>query len=126
MVKTNNNRKKGEIYMRKTGIIAAIFVLVAALPLFTAGCSGGGGGGDMDKYQKVLEKINPNWKVFEVKGEGANLTIRVEADANVPFQEAKKAEEALHKVDPKLAGYLEFFNKQVGIVLRKVELVPAT
>lgn len=111
--------------MRKTGVIAAIFVFVAALPIFSMGCSGGGGG-DVDKYQKVIEKINPEWKVFEVKGDSSNIVIRVEAGANVPFPEAKKAEEALHKLDPKLAGYLEFFNKEVGIVLRKVELVPAT
>jgi len=112
--------------MRKTGVIAAIVVLVAALPIFTTGCSSGGSGGDTGKYQQTLEKINPQWKVFEVKGEGANLVIRVEAGESVPFADAKKAEEALHKVDPKLTGYLEFFNKDVGIVLRKIELVPAT
>ncbi|MBI3581322.1 MAG: hypothetical protein HY098_04495 [Nitrospinae bacterium] len=112
--------------MRKTGIIAAIFAMLVALPIFATGCSGGGAGDDMDKYQSALEKINPSWKVFEVKGEGAGRIIRVEAGENVTFQDAKKAEEALHKADPKLAGYLEFFNKDVGIVLRKVELVPAT
>ena len=109
--------------MRKNGFIAVVLALLAAPLLFATGCSGGG---EQGKYQQVLEKVNPNWKVFEVKGEGTNLLIRVEAGESVSFADAKKAEEALHKADPKLAGFLEFYNKDVGIVLRKIELIPAT
>lgn len=102
--------------------IAAVAVLALA---FTA-CSGGGGGGAEGQYQAVFSKINPAWNVYEVKKEGTNTVIRVEVADVVPFAEAKKALDALQAADPKLAGYIEFYNKEVGIVLRKVEIVPAT
>jgi hypothetical protein len=95
--------------------------VVSAAAFFA--CSGGG---PEDKYEAVLKKVNPSWKVYEVKQEGTNTVIRVEAADVVPFPEAKKALEALQAMDPKLSGYVEFYNKEVGMVLRKLEIMPAT
>lgn len=101
------------------------FAAVAVLALAFTACSSGGGG-EEDKYQAAFTKINPAWKVYEVKKEGENTIIRVEAADVVPFAEAKKALDALQAADPKLKGYVEFYNKEVGIVLRKLEIMPAT
>lgn len=96
---------------------------VTMLALAFAACSNGG---PMETYQTALNKINPSWKVYEVQKVGESTVIRVEAADVVPFAEAKKALEALQSTDPKLAGYVEFYNKEVGMVLRKLEIVPAT
>lgn len=99
------------------------FAVVAVLVLAVTACSNGG---PAEKYQAALIKINPAWKIYEVQKNGENTIIRVEASDVVPFAEAKKALEALQSTDPKLAGYVEFYNKEVGMVLRKLEIIPAT
>lgn len=104
---------------------ARTFAAVAVLALAITACSSGGGGAE-EKYQAVFGKINSTWKVYEVKQEGENTIIRVEASDVVPFGEAKKALDSLQASEPKLKGYVEFYNKEVGIVLRKVEIVPAS
>lgn len=114
---------KMDAVIRNVKTLAAVAVLAL---VFTACSSGGGGGGDEDKYQAAFTKINPAWKVYEVKKEGENTVIRVEAADVVPFAEAKKALDALQAADPKLKGYVEFYNKEVGMVLRKLEIMPAT
>ncbi len=101
------------------------FTAVAVLALAFTACSSGGGGAE-DKFQAAFTKVNPSWKVYEVKQEGENTIIRVEASDVVPFGEAKKALDSLQATDPKLKGYVEFYNKEVGMVLRKLEIVPAT
>ncbi|MBI5636671.1 MAG: hypothetical protein HZA03_01740 [Nitrospinae bacterium] len=111
---------KMDAVIRNVKTLAAVAVLAL---VFTA-CSSGGG--EEDKYQAAFTKINPEWKVYEVKKEGENTIIRVEAADVVPFAEAKKALDALQAADPKLQGYVEFYNKEVGIVLRKLEIMPAT
>lgn len=113
---------KMDAVIRNVKTLAAVAVLAL---VFTA-CSSGGGGSEEDKYQDAFTKINPAWKVYEVKKEGENTIIRVEAADVVPFAEAKKALDALQAADPKLKGYVEFYNKEVGIVLRKLEIMPAT
>ena len=100
------------------------FAAVAVIALAFTACSGGGG--LEDKYQNALTKVNPAWKVYEVKKEGESTIIRVEAGDAVPFAEAKKALDSLLAVDPKLKGYVEFYNKEVGMVLRKLEITPTT
>ncbi|MFQ5430966.1 MAG: hypothetical protein ACE5EN_00500 [Nitrospinota bacterium] len=84
-------------------------------------------GGVEDKYAKVFSDINKDWELYEVKQAGGSTIIKVEVinSDKVPFKEAKKAMEALQKMDPKLSGYIEFYNSEVGIVLRKVEIIPA-
>jgi len=103
-------------------IMVLALTVVSALSLFACSSSSG----PEDKYEAVLKKVNPSWKVYEVKQEGTNTVIRVEAADVVPFPEAKKALEALQAMDPKLSGYVEFYNKEVGMVLRKLEIMPAT
>lgn len=113
----------GDWMMKRTILktLSAMSVSVMLVFAFTA-CSSG----PESKYEEVLTKVNPAWKVFEVKQEGNNTIIRVEASDVIPFAEAKKAMEALQAMDPKLTGYVEFYNKEVGMVLRKLEIVPAT
>ncbi len=110
---------KMDAVIKNVKTLAAVAVLALAFA-----CSGGGGA--EDKFQAAFSKVNPAWKVYEVKKEGTNTIIRVEAADAVPFAEAKKALDALLAVDPKLTGYVEFYNKEVGMVLRKLEIVPAS
>ncbi len=103
------------------------FVLLCLLPvagLIYGGCTSGG---VEDKFAKAISEVNKNWELYEVKQVGNATVIKVEVfnSDKVPFKEAKKALEALQKIDPKLAGYIEFYNSEVGIVLRKVEIIPA-
>lgn len=126
-----------------------IFTLALALAACTDSGSGGGGksasgGGGMsgggapagagasvsgdneDKYTQALASINKEWKVAEMKKDKDQTIIRVEVGDNVPFAEGKKAADAIQKADPKFNGYVEFFNSQVGMVIRKLEIFPAT
>lgn len=100
-----------------------VFLLLAG-GLIYGGCSSGG---IEDEFAKALSGINKDWVLYEVKQRGNATVIKVEVlnASKVPFKQAKKAMEALQKIDPKLAGYIEFYNAEVGIVLRKVEIIPA-
>lgn len=122
-----------------SNIARMLSLTVFTLALTLAACtgpsgdgSGGGGAGagasgdNEDKYAQALVSINKTWKVSDMKKDKDSTTIRVEAEENVSFAEGKKAAEAIQKADPKFNGYLEFFNGQVGMVIRKVEIFPAT
>ena len=101
-----------------------LLFLILALSIAFGACMGGSE--KEKKFAKVFSNINKDWQLYELVTEGKNTIIRVEVSDNVPFKEAKKAMEELQKIDPKLEGFIEFYNTQVGIVLRKVELVPVT
>jgi hypothetical protein len=107
-----------------------IFTFVLTLAACTGGGSSGGGAGvsgdNEDKYTQALASINKTWKVSEMKKEKDSTIIRVEVEENVQFAEGKKAADAIQKTDPKFNGYVEFFNGQLGMVIRKVEIFPAT
>jgi hypothetical protein len=112
-------------------VTLTVFTLALALAACTG--SGGGGGGSAgvsgdneDKYTQALASINKAWKVSEMKKDKDQTIIRVEVDDNVPFAEGKKAADAIQKADPKFNGYVEFFNGQIGMVIRKLEIFPAT
>lgn len=111
MEKQNNNKLK-------------LFFIVLILSIAIGACMGGTE--QEKKFGKVFSNINKDWQLYELKKEGENITIRVEVSEVVPFKEAKKAMEELHKIDPKLKGYIEFYNTSMGIVMRKVELIPVT
>lgn len=110
----------------------AVFTLALTLSACTDGGGGGAGGGagvssdNEDKYTQALASVNKEWKVAEMKKEKDMTVIRVEVGDNVPFAEGKKAADAIQKADPKFNGYVEFFNSQVGMVIRKMEIFPAT
>ncbi|VAX25485.1 hypothetical protein MNBD_NITROSPINAE02-1173 [hydrothermal vent metagenome] len=76
------------------------------------------------KLAKIFSDLNKDWVLYEVKKKGKSVVIKVEVKDNVPFKEAKKALEQIQKSDPKLEGYIEFYNSEVGMVLRKVEIIP--
>lgn len=99
--------------------------LILGLGLIFQACTSDG---VEDKFAKAISEVNKNWELYEVKQVGNVTVVKVEVfnTDKVPFKEAKKAMEALQKIDPKLAGYIEFYNSEVGIVLRKVEIIPAT
>ncbi|MBF0170069.1 MAG: hypothetical protein HQK87_03095 [Nitrospinae bacterium] len=85
-----------------------------------------GPSGPEAKYQEALQSVNPAWSVYEVTNEGQSVVIRVEVDETVPFDQGKKAGEAIQAIEPQFSGYVEFFNSEVGMVLRKLEIFPAT
>ena len=111
MDKQNNNKLK-------------LFFIVMILSIAFGACTGGSE--EEKKFGKVFSNINKDWQLYEITTEGENIFFRVEVPEIVSFKDAKKAMEELHKIDPKLKGFVEFFNASMGIVLRKVELVPAT
>lgn len=116
-----------------SNVTRMLTLTVFTLALTLAACTGGGGDGSAgvsgdneDKYTQALASINKAWKVSEMKKNKDQTIIRVEVDDNVPFAEGKKAADAIQKADPKFNGYVEFFNGQVGMVIRKLEIFPAT
>jgi len=107
-----------------TGYMKVALALVLATGLAFSGCTSGN---DMEsKYAKIFSDINKDWGLYEVKKNGNSIIIRVEVSAVVPFKQAKKALAEIQRIDPKLEGYIEFYNADVGMVLRKVEIIPAT
>ena len=119
--------------MSNVAKVVSLTIFTLALTLAACTDSGGGGAGgagvsgdNEDKYTQALASINKEWKVSEMKKEKEMTVIRVEVDDNVPFAEGKKAVDAIQKADPKFNGYVEFFNGQVGMVIRKLEIFPAT
>ena len=102
----------------------ALVCLLLVVGLINVGCSSGG---VEDEFAKAISEVNKDWVLYEVKQVRGATVIKVEVlnSSKVPFKQAKKAMEALQKIDPKLAGYIEFYNAEVGMVLRKVELIPA-
>jgi hypothetical protein len=93
--------------------------------LTLAACTGGGGDSE-GPYAAALASVNKDWLISEMKKEKDMTIIRIEVGENVAFADGKKAMEAIQKADPKFNGYLEFFNSEVGMVIRKVEIFPAT
>lgn len=106
--------------------IKTVSLTIFTLALTLAACVGGGGGEEEDKFSQALASVNKEWKVSEMKKEKDMTIIRIEVNDNIPFAEGKKAADAVQKADPKFTGYVEFFNGQLGMVIRKFEIFPAT
>lgn len=110
--------------------VAALAIIVAAGGACTPG--GGdknpaaGGGGDKEgQFAKALSSLNADWKLYEIGESRGAVTIKVEVQEIVSFQDGKKAMEAIQKVDPKFKGYIDFYDSKTGTVVRKMEVIPA-
>ncbi|VAX17676.1 hypothetical protein MNBD_NITROSPINAE01-1226 [hydrothermal vent metagenome] len=108
--------------MKKMKKLLVCVVAVFAIGLVSACTSSG----PEDKYQDALNAINKTWSVYEVKQDGKNTIIRVEVTDVVSFKDAKKAMKALQAIEPELTGYVEFYNSEVGMTLRKLEIFPGS
>lgn len=117
-----NDFERGEKDMNAWKKSFSILFLVVGITL--SACSSGSG--VEEKFDKALKDIDKEWQLYEVKKQGDNTIIRIEVDKNVTFKEGEKAKAALQKIDPQLKGYIEFYNSEVGMVLRKVEIFPPT
>mgnify|MGYP000181580146 CR=1 FL=1 len=84
------------------------------------------GNGVEDQYAKALSDIDKDWQLYEVKKQGDSTVIHVEVSKVVSFKDSKKAMAAIQKITPQFTGYIEFYNSDVGIVLRKVEIFPSS
>ncbi|MDH5756803.1 MAG: hypothetical protein OEZ55_09065 [Nitrospinota bacterium] len=100
--------------------------LLAVVLALAVGCTKGGDEGSNmeDKYASALAELNPDWVLYEIGESRGAVTIKVEAQEIVNFQEAKKAVEAIQAVDPKFQGYIDFFDAKTGTVVRKMEIMP--
>lgn len=100
-----------------------LFFIIGA-GLMSGACTSGGIEGE---FAKSISDINKDWVLYEVIKKGDSTIIRIEVykTDKVTFKDAKKAMGALQKVDPQLTGYIEFYNSDVGIVLRKIEVFPS-
>jgi len=97
---------------------------IAYLVAITLAACTSGGSGEEDKFAAALSKLNKDWQLYEVKKKGDQTIIKVEVSENVTFKQGEAAKAALKKIDPKLTGYIEFYNSDVGMTLRKVEMFP--
>jgi len=120
------------IKMKKTKMVWAILAATALLAgaactdSGSGGAGGGGGGGDKEsQFASALSALNPDWQLYEIGESRGAPTIKVEVNEIVNFQDAKKAVEAISKVDPKFAGYIDFYDAKTGTVVRKMEIIPA-
>ncbi|MDH5508757.1 MAG: hypothetical protein OEZ32_00190 [Nitrospinota bacterium] len=97
-----------------------------ALVLTMAGaCTQGSDGSNMeDKFASAVSAVNPDWILYEIAESRGAVTIKVEAQEIVNFQDAKKAVEAIQSVDPEFKGYIDFFDAKTGTVVRKMEIIP--
>ncbi len=106
--------------MRKSIYLFSVVSLLWGLAL--AGCETGD---DVEgKFAKALSDVNKDWQLYEIAKSRGAMTIKVEVSEIVPFKEAKKAVSAIQKVDPKFAGYIDFFDSRTGTVVRKMEVIP--
>lgn len=104
---------------------AAVMMAMAALVGVSA-CETSGGGDDMEsQFAAALQALNPDWALYEIVESRGAPTIKVDVSEIVDFQSAKKAVEAIQKVDPKFAGYIDFVDGKTGTVVRKMEVIPA-
>jgi ketosteroid isomerase-like protein len=85
-----------------------------------------GSSGPEASYQAALSSVDEKWEIYEVIVQDGSTVIRVEVDDTVPFDKAKLAAAAIQAAEPQFNGYVEFFNSEVGMVLRKLEIFPAT
>lgn len=106
---------------RWTRILFAPLVIVA---LAISGCTSGDG--IEDKYDKALKEVNENWYLYEIGESRGAVVIKVEVSEIVSFDDGKKAVDAINKVDPSFAGYIDFYDSKTGTVVRKMEVIPST
>ncbi len=80
-----------------------------------------------DQYAKVFSDLNPEWELYEVKEKGeGQIILVVDVQDVVSFKDGKKAVEELQKITPNLEGYIDFYNSEVGMTLRRMEIIPPT
>ena len=111
--------------MKKSAMVWSVCFL-ATLMVVVGGCTeeSGGGSNTEDKFASVISDLNPDWVLYEIAESRGAVTIKVEAQEIVNFQDAKSAVEAIQKVDPEFRGYLDFFDAKTGMVVRKMEIIP--
>lgn len=99
---------------------------VAALFAVAAGCTTSDDPESIreDKFAQALTEMNPNWFLYEIGENRGAPTIKVEVSEIVDFKSAKKAVEAIQKVDPEFRGYIDFLDTKTGTVVRKMEIIP--
>ena len=105
----------------KKGFTALALVLTVGL--ISAGCVGGGNETE-DKFADALRALNEDWELYEVKTRGDKTIMMIEVLDNVTFKEGQAAMKEVLTIDPNYNGMLEFYNSEVGMTLRKVEVFP--
>jgi ketosteroid isomerase-like protein len=89
-------------------------------------CSSGGNPNE-GKYADAIKAIDSSWDLYEMtEDENGHTNFKIEVSDVVKFDKAKKTIEAFQKIDPKLSGMVEWYNSDVGMTLRKMEILPAT
>jgi len=83
------------------------------------------GGDKEDQFAKALSGLNADWKLYEIGESRGAVTIKVEVNEIVNFQDGKKAVDAIQKIDPQFKGYIDFYDSKTGTVVRKMEIIPA-
>ncbi len=89
-------------------------------------CSSGGNPNE-DKFADAIKAIDSSWDLYEITADDAGHTnFKIEVADVVKFDQAKKTIKALQEIDPTLSGMVEWYNADVGMTLRKMEILPAT
>jgi len=89
-------------------------------------CSSGGNPNE-GKYVDAIKAIDSSWDLYEItEDKSGHTNFKIEVSDVVKFDKAKKTIEAFQKIDPKVSGMVEWYNSDVGMTLRKMEILPAT
>lgn len=108
-----------DIIKKRIGALA----LVLVVGLLSAACIGGGDDVE-DRFADALSGLNEDWELYELTQRGDKQTMMVEVLDNVTFKEGQAAMKKVLEIDPNYNGFIEFYNSQVGMTLRKVEVFP--
>ena len=107
-----------DLLKRGIGVLA----LALTVGLLSAGCFGGDE--VEDRFADALNELNESWELYELKQQGDKTIMMVEVTDNVTFKEGQEAMKRVLAIDPNYTGMIEFYNSEVGMTLRKVEVFP--
>lgn len=101
--------------------VRGMTVLLAVLSIVGLFACGGGEPTLQEKFYEGLKAASEGkWECYEAEEVDGNLSVKIEVDYVVNFQEGQKALEVAKKIAPDAKGMIDFTNAQTGMVVRKV------
>jgi len=102
----------------------SIFFLILGFVSVSA-CTSGGGGFE-GQLADALKGIDETWELYEIKETPNGPVVMIEVGDNVSFKQGEVAKAAVTKLNPEFKGMLEFYNSEVGMTIRRVDIFPGS
>ncbi|MDH5541673.1 MAG: hypothetical protein OEY64_01780 [Nitrospinota bacterium] len=102
----------------------SIFILVLGV-MSLAACTSGGGGFEGD-LADALKKMDESWELYEIRETQNGPVVMIEVNDNVTFKQGEEAKAEVTKLNPEFKGMLEFYNSEVGMTIRRVDIFPGS